>query len=280
MTQPLHRTLVGRVTAELKASQALERDDRSAGHYSRRTLYRVSREFDTSSVGPPETWTACRTCIRLRVKAPVCGVLILPSAGIAHLEAAHGRQRPVVRDVFDNREAGATVRAVGERIAIAAIGRIEDIGDAFGAGRRIGSDGLIVAIDRAARNDAKAPLPPRIERRRLNCVDTRQARRLGAQRTCERVEHRAAALNFDHHAPRRVADPAVEPEPGRQIPDEWAEPHPLDDAANLKAPPLRSRARWCVRIRRAGCRWLGYKAHRIMPARSMASCSSTAIHSS
>ena len=42
----------------------------------------------------------------------------------AHREAGHRRQRPVVRDAADDREARPAVRAVDERVAVAAVGRV------------------------------------------------------------------------------------------------------------------------------------------------------------
>ena len=77
-----------------------------------------------AGVGVPETRSARRTCIRLRVKASVARVLILTPAGVAHRELTHRRQRPVVRDVLDDREPRTAVRAVGEGVAVAAIARI------------------------------------------------------------------------------------------------------------------------------------------------------------
>jgi len=78
------------------------------------------------------------TCIRLSMETPVEGVLILGLAIRAHNEAAHGGVGPVVGQRLDDGETWTAVGAVGERIAIAAVARVEDFGQAVGAGGDVG----------------------------------------------------------------------------------------------------------------------------------------------
>ena len=61
-------------------------------------------------------------------------VVVLRLAGRAHGEAGHGRGRAVVRDRAHDRVAGAAVGAVGERVAVASVGRVVDLGEARRAG--------------------------------------------------------------------------------------------------------------------------------------------------
>jgi hypothetical protein len=66
------------------------------------------------------------TRIRLRVKPTVGRIVVFGSALFAHHKRLHRYVRPVVRQRLDDAETRATVRAVGERIAIAPVARIED----------------------------------------------------------------------------------------------------------------------------------------------------------
>ena len=70
---------------------------------------------------------ALRACVRLRVEAAVGGVLVLRPARRAHREAGHRRPWPVVGHAAHDREARPAVRAVDERVAVAAVSRVEQL---------------------------------------------------------------------------------------------------------------------------------------------------------
>ena len=55
-------------------------------------------------------------------------VVVLGPAGARTLEARHRRQRPVVGDAAHDREPRPAVRAVDERVAVAAVGGVEELG--------------------------------------------------------------------------------------------------------------------------------------------------------
>ena len=61
-------------------------------------------------------------------------------AGRAHREPGHRRGRPVVGHAAHDREAGAAIRAVDERVAEAAVGRVPQLGEAVVAGRGVRRD--------------------------------------------------------------------------------------------------------------------------------------------
>ncbi len=97
-------------------------------------------ELAAVAIEQPQPRPALGAGVRLRVEAAVGGVLVLAPAGGAELEARHRRQRPVVGDAGDDREAGAAVGAVRERVAEAPVGGIAELGQAVGAGRDVGTD--------------------------------------------------------------------------------------------------------------------------------------------
>ena len=111
--------------------------------------------------------------VRLRVEAPVAGIVVLGLARRAHREAGHRRRRPVVGHAADDREARPAVRAVDERVAEAAIGRVAQLGEAVVAGRRVRRDQRVgVAAARALDDTNRA--------RRRRPVLSRRARRARA----------------------------------------------------------------------------------------------------
>src|SRR5262249_46656338 len=85
-------------------------------------------------------WSASRAAGGLSVKAAVGGVLVLRPAGSAHWEARHRRALAVVGRPGHNRQSGTAVGAVEERIAIAAVGGIEQFREAVRTGGHVRGD--------------------------------------------------------------------------------------------------------------------------------------------
>src|SRR5262245_50981816 len=77
-----------------------------------------------------ETRAALRAGVWLRVEATVERIVVLAPAVVAHVKAGHGGPGAVVRRAGDDRIARAAVRAVGERIAIPPVRRIENVAQA------------------------------------------------------------------------------------------------------------------------------------------------------
>src|ERR671938_155723 len=90
-----------------------------------RTIGRSREARRAASPGPK-----ARDAGGQRMEPPILGVLVLAPALGAHREAGHRRQRPVVRDADDDREARSALRAVDERVAVAAILGVEELPEA------------------------------------------------------------------------------------------------------------------------------------------------------
>jgi hypothetical protein len=83
--------------------------------------------------------------------------------------------------------------------------------------------------------------------------DLCEPRSVEAQTIDERINRRGAPLDLDGHAGGGIEDEAGELERCGEVIDEWAKPHTLDDAANVKLTPnLRVRIKglhfWSLRI--------------------------------
>ena len=146
--QPRHCVLVRGVAGQVVAAQALDGEDGSRAQQRHGFLQRHR-----------EARPAGGTRDRLRMEAPIGGVLVLAAAVGAHRESGHRRVRPVVRDGPDDREAGPALRAVDERVAEAAVVRIEELPKtvvARGHVRRHDRG----AVRRPARGDLEALVAP------------------------------------------------------------------------------------------------------------------------
>jgi hypothetical protein len=128
-SKPFYGQTIGGITGEVKSSQTFESDDRSRSKEIGTLLYRFRipgfpvRRGERillfyRCLGQPDPRTADGTGIGLGMKAAVRGIVIFRLTGRAHLERGHGGEGPVIRNVFDNGEPRATVRAVDEGIAI------------------------------------------------------------------------------------------------------------------------------------------------------------------
>ena len=262
--QPLYRDVIGRIAAELEAAQALERDDLPSSDRSGGQADGIAGALDTARVRIPETRAARGARVRLRMKTAIRRVLVLLRAGRAHREMTHGRERPVVWNVLDDREAGTAVGAVRECVSVPPVRGVEDVVNALGTSRCIRRDRLVVTVDGSTLDDPKAALAGRLQRYHLDGVDPGQARGIVVERDREGIERVPIALDLDDHRPRGVADQTAEPEAGRQIPDERSESNPLNHAANRDTPPLGRASSRCGRTRRAARRWPGRDAHGVM----------------
>ncbi len=135
------RGFVVSAAGQMKAAEALDRDDRAVCECRGRGCdgVCVGREgqFNPLAIREPDPWPAFRACVGLGVKAPVVRVLVLGPAGGAHLERGHRRRGAVVGDARHDREARAAVGAVRERVAVTAVGGIEQLGQTVVAGRHV-----------------------------------------------------------------------------------------------------------------------------------------------
>jgi hypothetical protein len=95
------------------------------------------------------------------MEAAVRGVIILTLTLRTHLETAHGGLGAVVGDVLDDGEARAAVGAIGKRVAIAPVGKIQNLSQTGLAGSDIRGDKLILALLGDAMPDLKAAIAQR-----------------------------------------------------------------------------------------------------------------------
>ncbi len=127
----------------------------------------------------------------MSVKPAVAHVVIFPLAQHAHREFLHRGIRPVVRHRLDDREARSAMGTVGERIAIAAIARLENLHHTVRAGRDIGQNERRIGPAGLAVQHRKFRVADGVEKRKFEALDDR-LRWLFALDTNEKLPQRCA----------------------------------------------------------------------------------------
>ena len=182
-------------------------------------------------------WPTDRTGVRLGVKAPIQRVVVLRLALRAHDEVPHGGQRAVVGNVGDDSEARAAIGAIGERVTVTAVGRVQQFAQAIGAGGDVGRDELVAPLLR----HTVANLEGRgADRRHIGDLDafyTRQGRRFPLQITHKRRQRGCRAFDLDLHPAGMIKHPAGQTIFVRQAIDEGTETDPLHHAAHADRLP-------------------------------------------
>ena len=112
------------------------------------------------------------------MEAAVGRVLVLAAAGGTHREGRHRRARAVVGTAADDREPGPALRAVEERVAIPAVGRVEQLPQAVVAGGDVGRDQAVRRPPRLS-TIAKPVSPGGSHLLDVTVGDPRERRRLG-----------------------------------------------------------------------------------------------------
>ncbi len=236
LPEALDRGIVGRVTGEVVATESLDRD-RSAGA-DRRQRRREGvgiprRRVVGECAARVQHRPALVTADRLGVVPAVGRVAILGRAGVAHVECRHRGVRPVVREIADDREARAAVRAGDEGVAEPTVVRVVHLGDAVVADRRVGRDQGSAAGHAATLDDPETSFVGGRARRSRHRFDPREWRCLGDEAPGELVDARLRSRHLDEHAGRVVADEPVEAGLGRQTVHERPEPDTLHDPRHL-----------------------------------------------
>ena len=162
---------------------------------------------------------------------------------------------------------GPAIRAIDEGVPVAAVAGIEQLAHAVIADCDVRRDEGADGGRALAPDDAEGPLPPRLDRRRLDGVDAGERRRITGEAQLEGFERGRVALDLDEHALGVVADVAAEAQSGGQPMDERPEADTLHDAAHPESTahhggcgePGRSRAGMPLRSARpsvtAASRW-------------------------
>ena len=243
--QGADRALVGGEAGEVVSADPLDGDDDAGAQQPRRRLDRiaitgVSRQVRAARVDQPHRGAALRAGVGLGVEAAVARVLVLGAAARAHLEPGHRRPRTVVGDAADDREPGSAVGAVGERIPMAAVGRVGDLGQAALARRRVGRDQRRRLAASARADDPEPVVARRRQRLGGDLVDRGQRGRLGRQPGEQLVDRPGVALDLELHPALVVEHPPAQPELLREPEDVGPEADALDHARDPGAyPPSR-----------------------------------------
>src|SRR6266480_5221492 len=134
------------------------------------------------------------------MKTAIERVVIFALALRAHREFFHRRVHAIIWQCFDDRKARAAIRAVGEWITEPAIGWIDNLAKAIGAGRDVGKNQsrFLAAIFRFM--NLKCAIPNWVEKRRFEAVD-HGARRFFFSQPKQKLSQRVArALDFDENS--------------------------------------------------------------------------------
>ena len=145
--------------------------------------------------------------IGLGVKSPLCGIIELVQAPIAERESRHARIGAVVRQRAGDGEPRTALGAVDERIAVAPVARIEQLGEARLAHSRVGCDPR-ARIASAACSNLEACVRTHRRFARLDTVDASKSGRLARKTRQEAIQRRRLALDLDGNAVRIVAHPS------------------------------------------------------------------------
>ena len=123
------RGLVARIAREVKAAQALDRDDRLPRGAWTRSSTGIDRRGPHTGQALGSAWK--RRSAGSRTRAGTSAHIVKPAMVV---------DRPVVGHRPHDGEAGTAMGAVGERVAIAAVGRVEELTQAIGTGGQVGRD--------------------------------------------------------------------------------------------------------------------------------------------
>jgi hypothetical protein len=180
---------------------------------------------------------AARTRVGLGVEPAVQRVLILRLAVRAHAEPAHGGVRPVVGQGLHDGPARSAIGAVGERIAIAAIGGVQDLGEAARACGDIREDQDRFLPFPLAVADLEASVAGRVQREGMKMMDAGAGRGFPGEALQEARQGVRGAFHLDEHPLGIIPDPPGQAQLGGQPVDVRTEPHALHGALDLHPQP-------------------------------------------
>ena len=221
--QRRHGRLQVRPAGQVVAAEALDGHDRSGAQRFHRGRERLAAQ----PIPEAQTRPALGAGVRLGVKAPVGRILVLGAAALAHRERGHRGERPVVWNVPHDREARAAVGAVDERVAVAAVGGVEELQQALVAGRAVGGHARVRLAGATALPDLEPVRAGRLHGQGEHSLHLRQRRRLRREAPDEGVERRPLPLHLDQHPALVVQDEPGQPELTRQAVDVGPEAHAL-----------------------------------------------------
>jgi len=132
--QTLNGFRISSVTHQVVSTNTFHGDNASGFKQMDATIKRCHiRFFDTFFIDKREPWTTNRAGYRFRVETPVQWIFVFEAALRAQFKSSHGRTRPVIGQSLDQGVSRTTLRAIDKRIMVAAIIRIIQFREAFGA---------------------------------------------------------------------------------------------------------------------------------------------------
>ena len=165
-------------------------------------------------------------------------IVVFGLAGRAHGELGHGGLRPVVRDAARDGEARAAVGAVGEWVAITAVGGVEELTQAVRAGRGIGGDAGRDLPYYLTRDNQEIRFAFHSQVLSCNGIDSGQWRDLYTETGKESLNALSLAFDLDADPVRIVSDEACESLLRGEAVDEWPEADALHHTANQHSSPF------------------------------------------
>ena len=243
VAQPPDRGFVPGVDQQLESADPLQRHDPALAQVTcgQGQGAVALRHHGSGCIPKRDLRSTPRAGVGLGVKPAVERIVIFGLALRAHPENPHGGVDPVVGEAFDQAEARPAVRAVGERVAVAPVPRIEDLAPAIGASREVGQDERGFRAALPGRSDGeKAGGPARSPEGDLDLVDLGGGRLIRLQSAQEAAKRRPIAYEFDFDPLGGIAHAAPKGQFGCEPVNKGSEAHSLDGAAH--GDPRASRA--------------------------------------
>ncbi len=182
-----------------------------------------------------QTGAAGGTGIGLGVKSAISGVFIFGVAKVTHAKLRHGGSRAIVRNILNDRVARPAIGAVGEWVAVAAVGRIAKVTPAIVAGGYVRGDEGERVLLLATGLDGKFTciLQGNFFQRDLhNLGQGGWAGPQGMEKLLDRV---AGTLDFNRNAGGGIQDKARQLQRSGQVVDEGTEADSLHHSSNRDA---------------------------------------------
>jgi len=143
------------------------------------------------------------------VKTTVRRVIVFTTTVVAHFKRLHGGVRTIIGEGFDNGKTGTAIRAVGERIEIPSIGRIEDFTQTVIAYGDIGQDESRLLTTQLTLTDDKSLKPHRVKKAGLQSLDRRTGGLFRLQAQKKMFQREPCPLDLYYHSLCRIHHPPV-----------------------------------------------------------------------
>lgn len=140
LPEPCHGLAVFGSAGQMEAADPLDGDNTAGPETRSRQLQGIAVYLPSLRILEAEPWSAGRAGVGLGMETAVGRIVVFGLALRAHCEGRHAGIGAVIGHSPDDRQAGAAVAAVGQRIAVSPVGRIGDVGQAVRAEGGVGGD--------------------------------------------------------------------------------------------------------------------------------------------